>query len=96
MPCPTKKSSRATIQRQSGLATFGPNITKDTDWDDGSLYSDSGSEKNSDDKDDTLKSIVAMQTLYSVFLPAHLRAQSVEEHQDKVSAILINVFLSCA
>ena len=78
MPCSGKNSTKAKLQRKLGTVTFAPS-TDITNSDDGSLYTASESKhlsdssKSSDDENNTLQSIEAMQTLYSIFLPSHLK-----------------------
>jgi hypothetical protein len=75
----TKSSSKAKSQQKASQSSFSP-IQFNTD-NAGSEYNGSENEGlssdnealSSDDDDNTLQSISAMQTLYSVFLPAHLR-----------------------
>jgi hypothetical protein len=82
MPRPNKLSSKAKSQRQAGQSSFGP-VKFDTEDLSDSEYNDSDDEEES-----TLQSISAMQSLYSVFLPAHLRLTMVEESGSTVSMVL--------
>jgi len=82
MPHPNKLSSKAKSQRQAGQSSFGP-VKFDTKDLLDSEYNDSDDEEES-----TLQSISAMQSLYSVFLPAHLRPTMVEESGSTVSMVL--------
>jgi hypothetical protein len=72
MPRLKKLSSKANSQRQASQSSFGP-IKFDTKDTLESEYNDSDDEEASSDEESTLQSISAMQSLYSVFLPAHLR-----------------------
>jgi hypothetical protein len=71
MPRSKKSASKAKSQWKSGQSSFGP-VKFDTE-DTSSEYNGSKGNDSSDDEENTLQSISAMQTLYSVFLPAHLR-----------------------
>ena len=72
MPRPNKLSSKAKSQQQAGQSLFGP-VKFDTEDLSDSEYNDSDDEEES-----TLQSISAMQSLYSVFLLAHLHLTMVE------------------
>ena len=87
MPHPNKLSSKAKSQRQAGQLSFGPVKFDIKDLSD-SEYNDSNDEEPSSDEESTLQSISAMQSLYSVFLPAHLRPTMVEESGSTVSMVL--------
>jgi hypothetical protein len=86
MPRPKKLSSNAKSQWQAGQSTFGP-VKFDTEDASESEYNDSDDEEASSDEESTLQSISAMQSLYSVFLPAHLRSKIVEDSGSTVSMV---------
>jgi hypothetical protein len=86
IPRPKKLSSNAKSQRQAGQSTFGP-VIFDTEDASESEYNDSDDEEASSDEESTLQSISAMQSLYSVFLLAHLRSTIVEDSGSTVSMV---------
>ena len=86
MPHPKKSSSKAKSQQQAGQSSFGP-VKFDTEDTSESEYNDSNDEAASSDEESTLQSISAMQSLYSVFLPAHLRSTIVEDSGSTVSMV---------
>ena len=73
MPRVKKASSKARLQRPKGTSHFGHPVVQGENDSEGSEYNDS-EEPDSDDEG-TLEAVEAMQTLYSVFLPPHLRSK---------------------
>ena len=74
-----KLSSKAKSQWQAGQSSFGP-VKFDTKDGSESEYNDSDDEASSDEEN-TLQSISAMQSLYSVFLPAHLCMTAMKQYK---------------
>jgi hypothetical protein len=77
MPRVNKASSKAKLQQSKGTSRFGCPVTQHENDSEGSEYHDSDLDDRVADSDDegTLEAVDAMQTLYSIFLPPHLRSQ---------------------
>ena len=82
MPRPSKKSTQAKSQRQSGVSIF-ESVPYSSD--EGSVYIESDDSGESDDDNSTLQSISAMQNLYSKYLPAHLKPGSRKKVDQAIS-----------
>jgi len=72
MPCRSKKSAQASLQRKAGNKSFG--TVQDTVSNTGSVYN-KDSDSSSDDDDDT----TALLTLYTNILPEHLKVNQVKQ-----------------
>ena len=89
----TKKAASAKGQRQRDSAVFGSkpvhtySETSDSEWvDDGE---DEREERDSEDSEDEEESYKEMASLYSVFLPMHLRPKITEFHDKRLVCIYL-------
>jgi hypothetical protein len=89
----TKKAASAKGQRQQHSAVFSSkpadtySETSDSEWvDEGK---DEREESDSEDSEDEEESCKEMASLYSVFLPRHLRAKTTEFHDEQPVCICV-------
>ena len=91
MPRTKKASTRAKVQR-GDQTTFGSTKLNSVESDNLSEYdpSDDDETLSEDEEGGTLDSTTAMQQLYAVFLPIHLKPQvKSNEHKNGVSHLII-------
>ena len=81
MPCVNKASLKAKLQWSKRTSCFGCAVTQHENDSEGLEYCDSDLDEHVADSDDegTLKTVNAMQMLYSIFLPPHLHSQVIPD-----------------
>lgn len=92
MPRSKKASTRAKVQRQNHQTMFGSTKLTSTESDNLSEYDPSDDDNTLSENEDggTLDSITAMQQLYAVFLPMHLKPP-VKSNKDENGVSCLNI-----